>query len=450
MTDSRLLEQDILGAILKDNKLLNEALGQGVTSDMFLFEPHKEIWETAIKLHSNSMAIDVTTLVESYKGDINKLGGVSYITEIQINLVTLHSFNDHLKLLITRYQKNQVSLLVYAASKKIKSDPTEDVIQYLQQKILDILRITTKENKDRLTRYMERITEHYNVRFGNVKPSYASGFRHLDEKLGGFRKGNYITIVSGSAVGKTTLAINMAYNMAKSGIKTVFYSIEMTESELLDKLSSSVLSIDNRKVAASNLTDDEMQGVETFLNDLIHIPIDIVQEITSTEELLNNIRYRVLGDEVEVVFIDYLQLFCEGSKGNTLTEKLGDLTINLKKLAQKNNIVIIAMGQTNREANARMDSNKKESFELSEKDIQDSARIFQNSNIVLGIARNVFLDDPGKRKELGDNRMLDYHSYDLAKNPELMMVQILKNRGGSVGRVALRYVGRLSRVENFK
>lgn len=450
MTDSRLLEQDIIGAILKDNRLLNEALSQGVTKDMFLFGPHKEIWESITKLHSECTAIDVTTVVESYKGDIKKIGGVAYITEIQLNVTTLHGFNDHLKLLIARYQRDQVSVLVNDASQKIKNESTGEVIQYLQQKILDILRITTKESRDRLSRYMERITEHYNVRYGKVKPSYASGFKYLDEKLGGFRKGNYITIVSGSAVGKTTFAINMAYNMAKMGIKIAYYSVEMTESELLDKLSASSLKIDSKKISSSNLDDDEMQKVEEYLNELVHTPIDIVHEITSTEELLNDIRYRVLGGEVEVIFVDYLQLFSEGSKGNSLTEKLGDLTINLKKMAQKNNIVIIAMGQTNREANARMDPNKKESFDLTEKDIQDSARIFQNSNIVLGIARNVFLDDDGKKKELADDRVLNYHSYDLTKNPELMMVQIMKNRGGSVGRVALRYIGRLSRVENFK
>ncbi len=450
MTDSRLLEQDILGAILKDNKLLNEALSQGVTYDMFHFGPHKELWGTLVKLHSECIAIDVTTIVEVHKDDIMKIGGVSYITEIQMNVITLHGFNDHLKLLIARYQRNQVNILVSSATQKMKSESTNDVILYLQQKILDILRITTRESKDRLGRYMERITEHYNVRYGKVKPSYASGFQYLDEKLGGFRKGNYITIVSGSAVGKTTLAINMAYNMAKIGIKTVYYSVEMTENELLDKLSASSLKVDSKKISSSNLTDDEMQKVEEFLNELVYTPIDIVQDITTTEELLNDIRYRVLGDEVEVIFVDYLQLFSEGSKGSSLTEKLGDLTINLKKLAQKNNIVIIAMGQTNREANARMDPEKKESFELAEKDIQDSARIFQNSNIVLGVARNVFLDDEGKRKELVDNRMLNYHSYDITRNPELMIIQILKNRGGSVGRVALRYIGRLSRVENFK
>lgn len=443
------VEHSILGSILLDNNLMNEAIGQGITKEMFQSSINREIWGIFRSLKKKGLVIDPTTTLSDYPGDPINFGGIDYLVRLSTSVATLIGFKDYLKILIERFQQRKIKELGIYIQKDPDKNPSE-LIAEVQQQTLDILKIGSNEIQNKETRYMRHIENKYKVKFGEVEAAYKSGFKHLDERLGGFKKGNYVTVVSGSGVGKTTFSINMAYRMAKSGIKVSYYTVEMTEGEMLDKIAASELGIDLKKISSATLSDEEMKKVEAFTNKLLDVSLEIIQDKTTTEELLNDIMYRSLSSNVEVVFIDYLQLYCESSKGNNLSEKLGDLTINLKKLAQRNNITVIALAQTNRVANSRVKEDDPQSFLLSEQDIQDSSRIFQNSNIVLGIARNTFLDDEDKKKALIDDRKLNYNSLDITVNPELMMIQVMKNRSGSIGRIGLRYVGRYSKIDNFR
>lgn len=443
------VEHNILGSILLDNGLMNEAIGQGITREMFISATNQELWSIFRRLKTKGTIIDPATITAEYKENLMKLGGVEYLSRLSTSIATLRGFKDYLKILIERYQQRKIKELGAYIQKEPSKNPSE-IIAEVQQQTLDILKIGANEILDKETRYINHIENKYKVKYGQVEAAYKSGFKHLDERLGGFKKGNYVTVVSGSGVGKTTFCINMAYRMAQAGIKTAYYTVEMTESEILDKLASSELEIDLKKILSANLSDEELSKVEAFTNNLLDIPLDVIQNKTTTEELLNDIMYRSLSSNAEVIFIDYLQLYCESSKGNNLSEKLGDLTINLKKLAQRNNITIIALAQTNRVANSRVKEDDPQSFLLSEQDIQDSSRIYQNSNIVLGIARNTYLDDEDKKKILIERKTLNYNSLDITVNPELMMIQVMKNRSGSIGKVGLRYIGKYSKVDNFR
>lgn len=442
-------ESSILGSILMDNNLMAEAIAQGVKGDMFLSSRNRELWGTFKKLNYKRMVIDINTIQAEHRGNLTEIGGASYLVELTSGIATLAGFKDWLKIFMQQYQERKIKELGHYIQKEEDKNP-EQMIADIQQKTLDILKIGANDLQDKETRYMNHVENKYKIKYGEADPAYLSGFKYLDDRLGGFKKGNYITIVSGSGVGKTTFSINMALKMAKNGIKTVYYTVEMTESEMIDKITASELEIDFKRISNATLEESEMKKVEACTNKLLEMPLDIVEDVTTTEELMSDIMYRVLRDKTEVVFVDYLQLFCESSKGNSLSEKLGDLTINLKKLAQRNKIVIFALGQTNRVANARVKDDDPQSFLLSEQDIQDSSRIFQNSNVVLGIARNTFLDDEDKKKALVESRTLNYNALDITVNPELMLIQVMKNRSGSIGKVGLRYIGKYSKVDNFK
>jgi|GEM_PF-6281569 len=442
-------ESSILGSILMDNNLMAEAVAQGVKADMFISSRNRELWGIFKKLNYKRMIIDINTIQAEHRGNLTEIGGASYLVELTSGIATLAGFKDWLKIFMQQYQERKIKELGHYIQKEEDKNP-EQMIADIQQKTLDILKIGANDLQDKETRYMNHVENKYKIKYGEADPAYLSGFKYLDDRLGGFKKGNYITIVSGSGVGKTTFSINMALKMAKNGIKTVYYTVEMTESEMIDKITASELEIDFKRISNATLEESEMKKVEACTNKLLEIPLDIVEDVTTTEELMSDIMYRVLRDKTEVVFVDYLQLFCESSKGNSLSEKLGDLTINLKKLAQRNKIVIFALGQTNRVANARVKDDDPQSFLLSEQDIQDSSRIFQNSNVVLGIARNTFLDDEDKKKALVESRTLNYNALDITVNPELMLIQVMKNRSGSIGKVGLRYIGKYSKVDNFK
>jgi replicative DNA helicase len=394
------------------------------------------------------MAIDAATIMSECGNDTSKVGGVSYITNLASGVATLSGFKDWIKILLERYQLRKIKNLGTYINKSDKALP-EELIAEIHQRTTEILKVGTKESQDKVTRYLDFINRIYAIKSKQVEPSYKTGFTKLDKKIGGFQKGSLVSVVSGSGIGKTTFCLNAAYQMAKSGIKVSYYTVEMKEYEFLQKLSASNLDIDLADIIQGNLNDTQISQIETFTNDLIDVPLEIVDDPQTTEELINDIMLKALSSSSEVVFIDYLQLYCGDSKGNNLSEKLGDLTITLKKIAQKNNIVIIALGQVNRMANTRVKDDDAKSFLIGEQDIQDSGRILQNSNVVLGLTRNSALDDDEKRKTLNENRLLNYNSTDLTVNPELMLVQIMKNRSGPKGIVGVRFQGKYSRVKNF-
>lgn len=251
------IEHSILGSIILDNNLMIEAIGQGVAADMFISGYNRELWSIFKKLHHKKMSIDINTIMQENKGESGKIGGVSYISEVASCVASLAGFKDWLKILIQKYQERKIKELGQYISKETGKDPDE-IISAIQQQTLDILKIGANDLQDKETRYMNHIDNKYKIKFGEVESAYKSGFIHLDERIGGFKKGNYITIVSGSGVGKTTFSINMALRMAKQGIKTAYYTVEMTEGEMLDKIAASELELDFKKISASNLDDHEI------------------------------------------------------------------------------------------------------------------------------------------------------------------------------------------------
>jgi replicative DNA helicase len=337
--------------------------------------------------------------------------------------------------------------------KEAKEKPIDEVISKINQGTMDLLNIGMRTKKTKTERVSEYISEKENQFTKGVTDKISTGYKDLDEILqGGFQKGNLITLFARSGAGKTTLAINMAIKMALNNYKTVFYTTEMGERELVDKFVASDIELDYSLVQNMKKLKEHESGESHFarmINSMSKydmLPLDVVDDAGTHEELTNDVMLRALGGKVQIIFVDYVQLFCQGSQGNNLTEKLGDLTISLKRLAQEYGLVVIALAQANRMADARKNDTE-DSFKLKKADIQDSARIEQNSNMVFGITRNDAWDD-FKYKQTNKSD-INYQAYSYLKNPEFMNLQILKNRSGITGNVALRYVGRYSKVKDF-
>ena len=154
-----------------------------------------------------------------------------------------------------------------------------------------------------------------------------------------------------------------------------------------------------------------------------------------------------LQNSLDVVFVDYINKYIDFGDKDIMTNKLGKISGMLKTLAMEEDICIVLMAQANRVVDKKGGDMAIEKIDSS--DIQDSARIEQDSDQVIALYRNIKLDDKMYREALFKKGKLKYSSKNADENPECINAILIKNRHGDRGTCALRWNGRYSRVTNF-
>ena len=154
-----------------------------------------------------------------------------------------------------------------------------------------------------------------------------------------------------------------------------------------------------------------------------------------------------LQNSLDVVFVDYINKYIDFSDRDLMTNKLGKISGMLKTLAMEEDICVVLIAQANRIVDKKTGDMAIERIEST--DIQDSARIEQDSDQVIALYRNIKLDDKLYRDTLFKQGKLNYNSKNAEENPECMNAVIIKNRHGDRGTCALKWNGRYSRVTDF-
>ena len=247
-----------------------------------------------------------------------------------------------------------------------------------------------------------------------------TGFRDLDKKTAGFQKGDLIIIGARPAMGKTTFAQNLAYNIASINKKGVlFFSMEMAANEIIDRMISDVSGVDNWKMRTGNLSDDEFQKIGDALGEMDEIPIYIDDTSSMTiVELRNKARRAMHDHDIGIVIVDYLQLISGSDRyaGNRVQE-VTEISRGLKILARELEIPVVALAQLSRNVTGREDPRPVLS------DLRESGSIEQDADLVM------FLHRPDYYRQNDDN-------YEETHITELL---IAKHRHGAVGKIELYF-----------
>ena len=251
-----------------------------------------------------------------------------------------------------------------------------------------------------------------------------TGFIDIDKKTAGFQKGDLIIIGARPAMGKTTMAQNLAYNIASINKKGVlFFSMEMAANEIVDRIISDISDVDNWKMRTGNLTDEEFSRIGDSLDEFDELPIYIDDTSSLTIlEIRNKARRAMHDHEIGVVIIDYLQLITGSDryKGNRVQE-ITEISRGLKILARELEIPVIALAQLSRNVTGRDDPRPVLS------DLRDSGSIEQDADLVM------FLHRP------------DYYKKPDEEDTNITELIIRKHRHGAIGTIELYFDGAKSR-----
>ena len=418
-------EKSLLGAIMINDGVIPEILTILRPSD-FYEKRHETIFGAMSHLYDKHKPIDLLTLTAELKSQkkLKEIGGAGYLTELS-NFVPAAS---HAKAYADIVEKASVRRRLIKAGTEIANkayDDDAEVDNLIGAAEKDLFEVSDKIVKsdyigmdELLTDAFDRLEELHKNK-GALR-GLKTGFRDLDKKTAGFQKGDFIVIGARPAMGKTTLAQNLAYNIASINKKGVlFFSMEMAANEIIDRMISDVSGVDNWKMRTGNLSDEEFQRIGDALGEMDEIPIYIDDTSSMTiMELRNKARRAMHDHDIGIVIVDYLQLI-QGSdryKGNRVQE-VTEISRGLKILARELEIPVVALAQLSRNVTGRDNPRPVLS------DLRESGSIEQDADLVM------FLHRPDYYKQ-NDDDYEDTHITELI---------VAKHRHGAVGKIELYF-----------
>ena len=379
-----------------------------------------------INLYDQHRPVDLLTLTSELKSlkKLKDIGGAPYLTELS-NFVPAAS---HAKAYAEIIEKASIRRRLINAGTKIADKAFEEdanvneLIGSAEKELFEvsdkIVRSDYVPMDQLLADAFDRIEELHKNK-GALR-GLKTGFRDLDKKTAGFQKGDLIIVGARPAMGKTTFAQNLAYNIASINKKGVlFFSMEMAANEIIDRIISDVSGVDNWKMRTGNLSDEEFSKSGDALAEMDELPI-YIDDTSSMNimELRNKARRAVHDHDIGIILVDYLQLIAgSGNYKDSRVMQVTEISRGLKILARELEIPVVALAQLSRNVTGRDDPRPVLS------DLRESGSIEQDADLV------IFLHRPDYYKMNDDN-------YEETHITELL---IAKHRHGAVGKVELYF-----------
>ena len=430
------VEAAVLGAMMVNPDSVDAAI-EILNAKSFYDVKHRYIFEAMVELYTERSPIDMLTVVQRLRqnGRLAEIGGPTKLAVLTQAVGTGANMEYYVRVL---QQKTIQRNLIEASYGILKEafDETVTVDKLIHDASEGVFNAISGNEKNPykhvgevVNMSMERIQS---VQTKSGITGVHSGFTELDKYTMGWQPGNLIILGARPSVGKTAFALNLARNAAvQFGHGVAFFSLEMTNMELTDRLIASESGISADKLKGKvKMQQNEWVVLEHSIKKLVKSPlyIDETPGITLTD-FVAKARRLVREKGVEIIFVDYLQLMHSGKPqfgGFSKVQEVTDISNTLKSTAKDLKVPIIALAQLNRNLMSRAGSNGKPVLS----DLKDSGSIEQDADMVIFIHRPGML---GMSDDLSEAEIL-----------------IAKNRSGQVGSIPMRYNGDLVRFEDVK
>ncbi len=384
-------EQAVLGSILIDPSCITQVLIM-VKPDYFYLPQHKEIFLVMQEIDALGGKIDPLIVLEKLKDQkiYDDAGGKQYLFQLAEMVPSTENVEAYSKIIREKYYVRSLinvskGIIEDASS---SNESADSLLEAAEQKIYDIRQgrvtrgpakigdIIVNEVYDKLQKLSGADKDKYK--------GYTTGFIDLDKAITGLNKSDLVIIGARPAMGKTSLALNLARNTAMMGKKKVlFFSLEMTKEQLAQRVLSTEARIESTKMRTGNITGEEWAklATATALLSNCELYFDDTSNMTVSEM---KSRIRRLRD-VDAVFVDYLQLMKSGGRVESRVQEVSEITRNLKLMAKDLNIPVVVLAQLARSTEGRGKSHKPQ---LS--DLRESGSIEQDADIVIMLYRDEY------------------------------------------------------------
>lgn len=433
------MERAVLGGLMIDKNAYT-LLCEILTPESFYEPRHQKIYAAIRDMLLHDQPVDVWTVTEqlSKQGDLEDVGGPGYVTELSSRVASSANIEYHARIIAQKSLARQ--LISFASVIETKAfDETVDVDDLMQEAEGSLFELGQHNIKRNYTHVDPVIKE----AFDNIQKAAANkdgltgiptGFYQLDNITSGWQNSDLIIIAGRPAMGKTSFALSMAKTILTDyKIPMAFFSLEMSNVQLVNRLISNCCEIDSKKIENGQLNPEEWVKLDKYINHLLGCPLYLDDTPgLSIFELRTKARRLVREHGIKLIMIDYLQLMnANGMKFFSRQEEVSTISRSLKALAKELNVPILALSQLNRGVENREGLEGKRP-QLG--DLRESGAIEQDADLVLFVHRpeyyNIFNDDNGR----------DLHG--------MAQIIIAKHRKGATGDVLLTFRPEFTRFEN--
>jgi len=411
---------------------MGEAAGL-LTAEDFHAPRHQAVFGACTTLAARGEPVDaVAVAVELDKGGkLAEYGGPSFIDELLDVGSSPSNVLYHARVVQERSRLRQLIKVSHEVGREAfdGSTPADTLLDDAQQKLFELSE-KTEANKYRALRDLAGETfEQIQQAFLNKDKitGVRTGFKDLDEKTGGLQRSDLVILAGRPAMGKTSLALNLAFNAAHHFEAPVgVFSLEMSAEQLCMRLISCEGRLNNHDVRTGKLKETDWPRLTQALSNLTNTPlyIDDTSSI-SLLELRSKARRMVQVHGVKMIVIDYLQLINAGGRIENRQQEISTISRSLKGLAKDLDVPVVALSQLSRAVESRTGNRPMLS------DLRESGAIEQDADLVMFVYR----------QEVYEPENPDVHNI-----AELI---IGKHRNGSIGTVKLYFDKQFTKFTNL-
>lgn len=422
-------EQSVIGAILADSSVMPTVI-EKIRPEYFYNENLRKIYNIILRMFANSSTIDVITVLnESEKLHIfeNQTEGRKFFIEIANLLPSAKHIESYCNIISDKYLIRSLGYAARTILDEIQSGEqnAQLLLDSAEQKIYDIRQGRTING---LSSLADAVLEAYD-RLGKIsgedREKYIgarTGFTQLDNITSGLNKSDLIIIAARPGMGKTSFAMNIAKNVAKSSEKdVVIFNLEMSKEQLATRMLSTEARVESGSLRNGRIQTDQWTTLATSAAYLSILPIFIDDTASITVQQMKAKLRRVKN--IGLIIIDYLQLISSTSNSDNRATVVSEITRQLKIMAKELNVPVILLSQLSRAVEGRNDKRPMLS------DLRESGAIEQDADIVLFLYRDAYYNKESEKQNISE-------------------CIVAKNRHGETGTVTLIWNGQYTLFSN--
>jgi replicative DNA helicase len=459
-------EQQLLGAILTNNDVFDRV--DAIIKTHHFYDPvHQRIYDVAAsRIRKNALASPVTlkAFLEDDEG-LKDLGGPAYLVRLAGAAISAFAARDYAQMIYDLAVRRDLILLgrdisARAAKVDVASEPKEQIVQ-AEQALYKLAEQGTSETG--FQSFLRAVTDA--VKMANAAyqrdgglAGLSTGLTDMDKKLGGLHKSDLLILAGRPSMGKTSLATNIAFNIAKAyrkgqrpdgtegavnGGVVGFFSLEMSAEQLAARILSEAAEIPSEQIRRGDMTEGEfrrfveaaktLESCPLFIDDTAALPIS---------QLAARARRLKRTHGLDVLIVDYLQLVRPATAKDSRVNEVSEITQGLKAIAKELDIPVVALSQLSRQVENREDKRPQLS------DLRESGSIEQDADVVMFVYREEYYKEREKPGDHELDKMAEWQQVMERVHGKAEVV-IGKQRHGPIGTVELSFEGRFTRFGNL-
>ena len=424
-------EQAVLGGVFLKNSIFND-LVLILAEDDFYSPAHRIIYAAFLDLYRKNVPIDLVTVAEhlNHNGKLAEVGGAVYLAELAQAEISAANASHYAA--IVRDKAMQRSL-INAATEIIAAsfEPGVEVGQLMDQSEQAVFnvsqRLTTqsfKSSRELVTSIFDELARR--VEHKALVTGVSTGYHKLNELTAGFQPSDLIIVAARPSMGKTAFALNVAMRAAcDHNVPTLIFSLEMSMSQLIQRMLCARKHVDLSKVRRGFLDDSDWERLYAAAEDLSAAPIYIDDTAAmSIMEMRARSRRLCMDKDVGLIVVDYLQLMRASRRIDSREQEISEISRGLKALAKELNVPVVSLSQLNRKVEERGDKKPVLS------DLRESGAIEQDADLILFLYRDDVYNKNSQRKNTAE-------------------VIIGKQRNGPLGEVTLSFLPSSTAFEEY-